>query len=601
MTINTSKKKAIIFSPYSLAWELTFPEALVGEAFLQGGHDLTYVSCDRILHGECIPLHNSAKDHNSSPEEIEKVCKRCQSNKNILVEEFGFKEEKISKWITPAEHLEIEDRLKSVDRKNFLGFEFHGLQIARLAIYELLLDFKKITLEFSDNEWDRYIKNIRNAMRVAIASEKILKAKSPDLVLVYNSLYSANSVFCRMAERLEIRVHFMHGGTNLANQLGSIMLGKVFTWQHLKNVAGKWNDFRIVPASLSNLELAQAHVMSLLKANNLFVYSEAATSNISDLRSKIGIKPSQKLVIACMSSYDERFSVETVGAFDSTYNLIFPKQVDWIKALVQWFEGKEELFLLVRVHPREFPNKRDSLLSEHAILLKQIFSNLPSNVKINWPTDKISIYDLVKEADLFLNAWSSVGKEMGIFGVPTVVYSPDLLLYPADLNIVGNKDCKQYFEKIEEALSTGWSFDRIVQTYRWFALEFGVSQIDISESYKGPQRLQKRSLYTKIKERLILKYFRNNKLRNICRKRAPQLRNQKLISDLLSQGLELPDERLQDYRKHHSTTALEKEFLLKKIKEISIVFAGETPDQFYQSNLGKNFKNLLANENANQK
>jgi CDP-glycerol glycerophosphotransferase (TagB/SpsB family) len=133
--------------------------------------------------------------------------------------------------------------------------------------------------------------------------------------------------------------------------------------------------------------------------------------------------------------------------------------------------NKPNLFLIIRVHPREFPNKREDVKSEHAEILECFFKNLPENVRVNWPKDNISIYDLAQETDVFLNAWSSVGVEMSLLGIPVVIYSKDLVLYPHQLNYLG-KNRKGYFTKIELALKQGWNYKKIKMSYRWLGLYY---------------------------------------------------------------------------------------------------------------------------------
>ena len=70
------------------------------------------------------------------------------------------------------------------------------------------------------------------------------------------------------------------------------------------------------------------------------------------------------------------------------------------------------------------------MLSDHAKMLQDAFVTLPRNVKVNWPTDTVSLYDLARITDVFANAWSSAGKEMAWLGLPVVLYSPELTLYP---------------------------------------------------------------------------------------------------------------------------------------------------------------------------
>ena len=134
-----------------------------------------------------------------------------------------------------------------------------------------------------------------------------------------------------------------------------------------------------------------------------------------------------------------------------------------IRALIGYVEGKENLALIIRVHPREFPNKREGVLSEHARILQAVLAGLPPNVKVNWPTDHVSLYDLANIADVFANGWSTAGKEMAWLGLPVVLYSNDLTLYPPSLNYVGTTK-PEYFRQIEQALNDGWDPERIRKT-----------------------------------------------------------------------------------------------------------------------------------------
>ena len=45
-----------------------------------------------------------------------------------------------------------------------------------------------------------------------------------------------------------------------------------------------------------------------------------------------------------MSSDDERFGGEIIGVVPSTDGLLFAKQVDWIRALIEYVEARPDLF-----------------------------------------------------------------------------------------------------------------------------------------------------------------------------------------------------------------------------------------------------------------
>ena len=192
------------------------------------------------------------------------------------------------------------------------------------------------------------------------------------------------------------------------------------------------------------------------------------------------------MLCATLSSYDERFAAEASGALAPATGLLFPFQVDWVHALIDYVRDRPGLFLIVRVHPREFPNKRDAVKSAHARSLERAFDTLPPNVVINWPTDNLSLYDVAEITDVFLNAWSGVGREVSVLGIPVVLYSRTLPWYPADINYVG-ETLTDYFKAIEQALADGWRYENLQLAYRWLAVEFGHMLVNISDAYTASE------------------------------------------------------------------------------------------------------------------
>jgi len=77
---------------------------------------------------------------------------------------------------------------------------------------------------------------------------------------------------------------------------------------------------------------------------------------------------------------------------------------------------------------------------------------------------------------------SGVGKEMGVLGIPVVLYSKMLAWYPSDINYVG-ETLPNYFKAVEQALADGWRYENLVLAYRWLAVEYGHMLIDISDAF----------------------------------------------------------------------------------------------------------------------
>ena len=531
--------KVLVFAPHSAVWVHTFPEALVAEALLQQGHEVLYITCGQALKDQCIVMHGAELSVRSPEAQRAAVCARCTSLAALVRREFGFRGWDLSQSVQESDQLEAQRITRETTRETCLQLEIDGIPAGRLALYELLLKYKKGNLDFTDEQWQEYRALLKNTLLVLFAMRRIMMAERPDRLLVYNGLYSVNRTACMVAQGLGIPQFFLHAGGNLAHRLQTLMLGRDHTYAYFKRLIEGWPRFRGRPCSRALLRRITDHLLVLISGRSYFVYSARAAGAGVNLRARFGVAEGQRLLVATMSSYDERFSGETVGALAPEASTLFERQVDWIQALVEWVRERPDLFLVVRVHPREFPSRRrGGVRSEHSILLAQALADLPGNARVNWPDDHVSLYDLANVTDVFLNAWSTAGKEMSALGIPVVVYSPGLLFYPADLNFVGTTR-EDFFTAISRALEAGWSFERARATFRWLAVEYGYGLLDISDSYPDQEGARGPVLSRAVNRlrRRIDPYYAEAR---DCRRRARALRAAHQVDQIVARELTTP-------------------------------------------------------------
>jgi hypothetical protein len=131
------------------------------------------------------------------------------------------------------------------------------------------------------------------------------------------------------------------------------------------------------------------------------------------------------------------------------------------------------------VHPRQVPNKREKVKSEHVKKLMKVLKNLPSNIQVNLPTDNFSIYEIFLISDLVLNQNSSSGLEASVFGIPTLVHDPkNFVAY--DVN-VGEKESENIVNALE-ALGYDSRNDAFFRQYTASAQVTGLNQGTIAVS-----------------------------------------------------------------------------------------------------------------------
>jgi hypothetical protein len=495
--------KVLFFSPHSAVWTTAFPISLVAESLVKKGHEVRFLACSGIYKQFCMARAAFGVGYFDSSEKKEAICVTCRSQRDLMSTKMDLGTfTNIEKYLEKREEAEIRALCASILPGEYGSFFFLGVEVGKLSMYEFLIQNKKHTLVFSDKETQLYREIVTNACLSLQAFQKVFSLFKPEVCVSDNTLYSSLKVCQVYAEKHGVPTYFLcSNAASIAHIYESLISAEGDLNRLVKGGKAAWDVYKNVPLNKHEVEMAVDHLQALLQAKG-HVYSSARSKTTISIRQRFGIRENQKILLATMSSYDELFAGEIAGYEESSSKLAFPTQFDWINSLCDFMSKRPELFLILRVHPREFMPSVHNQVSEHAIELQERLNNLPANVAVNWPKDKLSIYDFLDDVDVVLNAWSSAGLEMSAFGHAVVAYCPDLLLYSEKLNYCARTK-QEYFGLIEEALEKGWDATRIRDTFRWYALLQSRCAIDLSDSY--PYNLFKKKNFFL---RLILRFGR---------------------------------------------------------------------------------------------
>ena len=98
----------------------------------------------------------------------------------------------------------------------------------------------------------------------------------------------------------------------------------------------------------------------------------------------------------------------------------FNNLIEWAIKTIEYFVGRSELQLLVRVHPAEikrFSKSRQPLIRE----IKKVFPKLPPNIYLIPPESKISTYTVMQRCNAVLIYGTKTGVELTARGIPVIV------------------------------------------------------------------------------------------------------------------------------------------------------------------------------------
>lgn len=471
--------KIMFFSPYSAIWEHSFPEALVARALKTKGHDVSYMSCDRVYEAGCVSMVQYGVKPNDHVEKKHSICNLCTKRGELLAKKFNINNYSLSSYITKDIKDHVKDLIDGRDDNDLINLSIGECKIGEIATYNIIIKYKKQDINFNEAELSDYKVEVLNALLTYFAVNSVFDSIKLDKLFVYNSLYSTNRVIIEVAKSRGIDAYFLHAGASLSNRLSYLMIGEGTTYDSLFERKKNWNDLKDRPSSKTAIESVSRHMSELLIGKSPFAYSAGVHKNFN-LRDEFDIPKGKKILLATMSSYDEMLSAKISGVFKNSGGVVFEDQIDWISEIIEFVRSRNDLHFVVRVHPREFPNSRDTVKAHHAKNLEKLFDNIPNNVSINWPNQNISLYVLASQVDVVLNAWSSAGKELSALGLPVITHEPNLIIYPTDLNYIAHSR-DEYFSLIEEAILKGWSLDKCITSFRWLALELYYSVIDLGK------------------------------------------------------------------------------------------------------------------------
>ena len=566
---NTIQNNSIlVFAPHSVIWAFTSPLALIAKTAEYSGYSIDWITCDGEFYNYCLGMTANGLKFEDTWYKKKSLCKICKAKDKALYQ-LGFNFHSLKEIKQGIPIAEKVSRLYQDALQDPLGFLHCEIPLGRYAAYQYILRKKinKISNEALRNS--EYRHELMITITSYVVGEEMIKKTKPCFILTWNSLYSTNFALRAAGLKNGIPSRFVINGGNLATQEQDYIFG-IDHPSHWMNSLVKWfQSNEHFPIDNKDISYVVNHFKALFSGEKSLCYSAPISKGLN-IRQIFNISKNQKILLATLSSLDEYKAATMLGISPPSNSLIFSSQIEWLEKIINWIRNKHDLFLIIRVHPREFPSKRENQTSEHAIELDMFLKNLPSNVAVNTPSQELSLYEVAEYTDVVLNAWSTSGKELAMFGLPVVLYAHELVLYPKDLNYWAN-DPDEYFAQISLALRNGWQESTLIKACRWHILEFSKS---IMTNSVLRQATKNNSLLTRAFRRIGYEEFNSQQIKDID---AEAFELSKRNPSYLSKDFQLfitPPNHSKD------SSAADRDAIIKIIKGIIKARYGNTSDAF---------------------
>jgi hypothetical protein len=469
------KLRIAIFAPFSLIHNHQLAEYRVAAALKQEGCEIDFITCKSGLPGFCTVMESLRENPSIDPRRKKEICNSCESKSNAVTDRL--KTHKISFYENSNQANQSFELLK-IYNEELQDKMFLDVNVGRLALYETLLKFKKTNTNLNQEQQFYFLQTLNNALVTASSTERFLSNRKIDKVILYSPQYAVPGAFAAVAEKFGIECFFMEGSSNFLERYSHIRI-----W--------RWKDYGLSQPAMYNLDRFSSYcvnssakrrainqIKTLEKAGSFSVYSSKPKG--SKTRDHFEIKGFKKIVLLSMSSYDEVYSAVLLGRFprEKLEGVVFKNQYEWLEKTITWFSSQPDYALIIRPHPRDFPNSRENRFAEHIKDWEAVLENLPNNVFVDAPANNFSIYDHFKEVDLVLTGWSFTGIEALFRGIPVVSYDEKLPSFPATIHLTGSSQ-ESYFRNIKVALGTSTHGINRDLAIKWLAYLLDIGTIKI--------------------------------------------------------------------------------------------------------------------------
>lgn len=258
-----------------------------------------------------------------------------------------------------------------------------------------------------DSSSEIYKLRLERNTEIARLGLAYLKANRPDVVIIPNGTIHEQGVMYRLARHLGIRTVTYEFGDR-----------KQHVWlaqnaEVMRQETDKlWETRGGTPLKEEELDqmrqMFMARQRGALWENFSRAWQGTPTQGGSEARKALGLDDRPMVLLATNVLGDSL----TLGR-----QVFSTSMADWIARTVQYFAGRPDVQLVIRIHPGEQLTKGTSMMD----VVRQVLPRLPEHIHLIGPKDKVNTYDLVEVADLGLVYTTTVGMEMAMYGVPVIV------------------------------------------------------------------------------------------------------------------------------------------------------------------------------------
>ena len=336
-----------------------------------------------------------------------KRCGVCIETGRQGMDPLGLKVVTLSELLTAEDRAEAEALAAAAPVDNLRAMTLDGWKVGEHALAGALRYFARDELSAEPMGEGVARKFVKAAVLTARGMDRLLSQGGYDVVSANHGIYTPQGVVGEVARGRGVRVvnwnpayrkHcfvFSHGDS----YHHTMITEPVSTWEGL-------------PLDSGRREAIETYLRDRRQASGDWIwFNKADDSSLQELKAKLGLDERPLIVALTSVVWDACLHYES-NAFESL--------ADWMVQTIDYFRGRPDLQLVIRIHPAEVTGFVKSR-AKMAEIIAARFPDLPENVKVVPPEDQLSTYSLLDHANAVLLYSTKTGIEASAQGLPVVV------------------------------------------------------------------------------------------------------------------------------------------------------------------------------------
>ena len=379
-------------------------ESALGRTFANEGENVCYIVCQGVLPACHLVKFRKVGSIDSllSGNWKKSICNNCVLRAGVLKHNGSI-------VVTLDEMLNKCDRdfvTKSISEKSdnqLADFSFYGVNIAEHARSGALRFLAIGNSELEEKYKDVYKLYLEASFLTLIAFKRILeKTKKIKVAYLNHGIYTPQGVFNDLLKQFQINFYTW----NMGYRKGTVLFSRGDTYHRtmIKN-DDSWKNFEFDKEKEKTV------------SEYLAIRASGAQDWVSFNRNSIR---ADKLISEFPSKYVSLFTNVNWDAQIHFDNNAFESHLNWVVKTIDYFRNLPDVGLVIRIHPAELYGATPSR-QRLADDLTRIHTNLPANVIVILPDNKISSYELASHSTYSIVYGSKMGIELPAMGCRVIV------------------------------------------------------------------------------------------------------------------------------------------------------------------------------------